>query len=59
MHDLFWLAYIDPGFGSIVFQALAAGLLGLVFAFKAVRMKIAELFSAIFRRGHNRNDPNP
>lgn len=59
MHNLFWLAYIDPGFGSIVFQALAAGLLGVVFAVRAVRMKIAGMFAAVFRRGQNRNDHSP
>jgi energy-coupling factor transporter transmembrane protein EcfT len=38
------LAYIDPGFGSIIFQAVAAGLVGLTFSMKTLRMKIVSLF---------------
>jgi hypothetical protein len=40
----FLLAYIDPGVGSIVFQALAAGVLGLVVTFKSIRMRIVSIF---------------
>lgn len=34
MHSLELLAYIDPGTGSLILQALAAGALGIAFFFK-------------------------
>ena len=34
MYSLEFLAYIDPGTGSLILQALAAGALGIAFFFK-------------------------
>ena len=42
-------AYIDPGTGSLILQALvAAGITALAFL-RGVRMKIAEFFRRVFR----------
>lgn len=41
-HTVF--AYIDPGTGSIIFQAIAAAALGIGFAFKMSYRRIKGLF---------------
>jgi len=41
-------AYLDPGTGSFVFQALAAALLGAIFAVKTYWEKIAACLRGIF-----------
>jgi hypothetical protein len=43
-------AYIDPGSGSMLFQALVAGLLGAMMAIRSVRERIVSLF-------HSRSSP--
>jgi hypothetical protein len=41
------LAYIDPGTGSLIFQMLAAALLGIAVVFKNVRYAIYVFFCKI------------
>lgn len=55
------LAYIDPGVGSIIFQALVAGLLGVVIFFKTLRLRVTMFFSSLFGRGDagKPHDPKP
>lgn len=38
------LAYIDPGAGSLIYQALLAGLLGLGFALRQSREMVSTFF---------------
>ena len=45
MNILTQLAYIDPGTGSLLFQALLSGLLTLVVFYKRVISFIKKLFS--------------
>ena len=47
-------AYIDPGSGSLIYQALLAGLLGLGFAFR----RTAETIGHIVRRFSGRHAPS-
>ena len=42
-----FLAYIDPGTGSLVFQVLAATAMGVVVAFQSVRLWIVNFFKLI------------
>lgn len=46
-----WVAYIDPGTGSLVFQMVLAGLLGVAVAFRNLRAWIANVLSRAFGRG--------
>ena len=39
-------AYIDPGTGSIIFQAVAAGLLGFGYAFKLSYGRLKGIFGS-------------
>jgi hypothetical protein len=41
-------AYIDPGTGSMVYQALLAVLLGLGFVLRSARAQIAEFVRGVF-----------
>lgn len=49
----FILAYIDPGSGLLIWQAIAAGALGVVFYFKRFRDLLWAKFGLLFR---SRND---
>ena len=40
-------AYIDPGSGSLIYQALLAGLLGLGFTFRRTTASIARLLRRV------------
>ena len=40
-------AYIDPGTGSLIFQVLAATIMGIVVAFQSVRLWFLNLFSKL------------
>jgi hypothetical protein len=42
--SIFHLAYIDPGAGSLIFQALLSGLLTLVVFYKRVILFVKNLF---------------
>lgn len=44
-----FLAYIDPGTGSLIFQMLVASALSAAVVFKVIRMRIVRLFQIIFR----------
>ena len=44
-------AYIDPGSGSLIYQALLAGLLGLGFAFRRTTETIGRIMRRIGGRG--------
>lgn len=46
------LAYIDPGTGSLAFQALAATLLSGTLFFKSMRGAVLRFISFLFRRNH-------
>ena len=43
MHSTPFIAYIDPGSGSLIFQVLAAMLMGLVVAFRSVRLWLSDM----------------
>lgn len=43
-------AYIDPGTGSIIFQFLIAGLVGLVYVLKTRINSIRSLADRVFKR---------
>jgi len=45
----FAYAYLDPGTGSIILQALVAGVVSISVAFSSIRMKIWMFFQALFR----------
>jgi hypothetical protein len=47
-------AYIDPGSGSLIYQALLAGLLGLGFTFR----RTTDSISRLLRRFSGRPDPS-
>lgn len=47
------IAYIDPGSGLLIWQAIAAGALGVVFYFKRFRDLIWAKIALLFR---SRND---
>ena len=49
-------AYLDPGTGSFVLQALIAGLLGAGFAVKTFWRSIKAFFSRIFGKGKDSPD---
>lgn len=52
------LAYLDPGTGSIILQALIAGVMGAMFAIKLFWSKIVHGFRAVFSRGPKDDDAN-
>lgn len=39
------LLYIDPGSGSYLVQAIIAGILGVIFYFKNIRLRIKSFFT--------------
>lgn len=39
-----WLAYIDPGLGAMVVQAVAAAFFGAIFYFKNLKRAIGRIF---------------
>lgn len=47
------IGYIDPGTGSLLLQTLIAGILGLLYYFRAALKKIA---SWLFRRRNDKED---
>jgi len=42
-------AYLDPGTGSIILQAIVAGLVSVAVAFSTMREKIKMLLKALFK----------
>lgn len=48
-------AYIDPGSGSYLIQALLAGLLGVLYFFKGIRTYIMSFFARLFGKGTDEN----
>jgi hypothetical protein len=44
------LAYVDPGLGALIWQAIIAAFVGFMFYLKKTRRWIGELFLKIFRR---------
>ena len=51
------ILYIDPGTGSLIFQALAAAGMGILVAFQSVREWVKGCFFSIFKRkGKNKDD---
>lgn len=43
---LFTFLYLDPGSGSLIIQALIAGLLGVSMFFKRIKLGIQSIFSS-------------
>ena len=56
MHSLEFLAYIDPGTGSLILQALAAGALGIAFFFKRFVFAPFRLLGSLFGK---KSPPEP
>ena len=50
------LGYIDPGTGSLMLQALVAGLLGAAFTVKTYWKNISSATSRLLGRGNRSND---
>jgi len=50
------IAYIDPGTGSLIFQALAAAGMGILVAFQSVREWVKNVFFSIFQGKNNKDD---
>jgi hypothetical protein len=51
------MAYIDPGTGSMIVQALIAGLLGAMFVIrKWIREFLTRLFGSGKKKGQDRGD---
>lgn len=48
--DSIFLAYLDPGFGSFIFQMLIAGLVGTGFAVKLFWTQIKCFITALFTK---------
>lgn len=44
------LAYIDPGAGSLIFQMLIAGLMGMSFLFRKTFLAPLRYLSRLFKR---------
>lgn len=42
-------AYLDPGTGSIILQAIVAGLVSVAVAFSSLRIKIKAFLRSLFR----------
>ena len=49
------LAYLDPGTGSIILQALAAGVISISVAFTSFRIKVSQFISSLFKRSGNKS----
>jgi hypothetical protein len=47
---MYLLAYIDPGSGLLIWQAVVAVALGVVFYLKRTREMVADFFRRIFHR---------
>jgi hypothetical protein len=45
-----FLAYIDPGLGALLWQAMVAGFVGFLFYLKKTRRWMAKIILKIFRR---------
>ena len=45
-----FLAYIDPGLGALLWQAIVAGVVGFLFYLKKTRQWIVRLFLRMFGR---------
>jgi hypothetical protein len=43
------LAYLDPGTGSIILQALVAGVVSISVFFSSIRFKVAQFLKRIFK----------
>lgn len=53
----FILAYIDPGSGSLIFQMIIAGFMGLMFVFRRFFTVPIKFLGRLFRRQRKeRND---
>lgn len=52
-------AYIDPGSGSLIYQALLAGLLGLGFTFRRTKDAITHFVRTRFGRGGSHDGAGP
>jgi hypothetical protein len=51
--DLEILAYLDPGFGSYIFQMLIAGLVGTGFAVKLFWTQIKQFIASVLNKKDN------
>ena len=54
------IAYLDPGTGSMILQALIAGLVGAAFAIKMFWHKITSILARLFGKSRDKeNDDKP
>jgi hypothetical protein len=53
------LAYVDPGTGAFLWQAMVGACVGVVFYFKATRKWVGQLFTKLLRRRQNGNMTAP
>lgn len=51
-------AYLDPGTGSIIFQAIAAGIVGLLTWISFAKQKIKDIWSKIINKYLKKNQDN-
>ncbi len=49
-------AYLDPGTGSMIFQALCAAFVGALFSIKMFWGNIKGFFTSLLKRSHDQND---
>lgn len=54
-----WLAYLDPGAGSLALQAVIAFVLGGLVTVKLFWRRLRDTASHLFRRGNHDRDPLP
>ncbi len=52
------LAYLDPGTGSVILQAVIAGFMGALFVVKLGWAKIKAGFRSVFSRSDNKGEPS-
>jgi hypothetical protein len=50
------LAYVDPGLGALLWQAIVAGAVGFLFYLKKTRRWIVDRFLKMFGRGRKNED---
>jgi hypothetical protein len=48
--------YIDPGSGSLVLQALVAGVISMLLFFKNIKMIVVNFFAVLIAKFKSKND---
>lgn len=47
---MYYVLYIDPGSGSMIVQLLIAGVLGVLYFFRSIRVGIVNFFKRVLRK---------